>query len=179
MLGRRESMLRCGTLMPNVDSSLSWVVTLVPGSMRRLGYVGVVSFSDPVARRDSTGRIVMPGHVGTIYQASNATYLGRTKAERKHLLADGTVFPNRTLAKIRKRDKGWEYGVERLVGYGAAAPRAREDLRAWLARWLPRLTRSMEHGGNLKYAFDLRRRGSRARLPVSKPYPKITQLTLI
>jgi hypothetical protein len=180
--GGRETGIELGRfiLLDDVPANgETWFLARCLRAMRRIGYVGVVSFSDPVARRDSTGRIVMPGHVGTIYQASNATYLGRTKAERKHLLADGTVFPNRTLAKIRKRDKGWEYGVERLVGYGAAAPRAREDLRVWLARWLPRLTRSMEHGGNLKYAFDLRRRGSRARLPESKPYFKITQLTLI
>jgi hypothetical protein len=39
---------------------------------------GIVSFSDPVPRRDSSGALVMPGHVGTIYQARNAAYRGRT-----------------------------------------------------------------------------------------------------
>src|SRR5512135_2698121 len=36
---------------------------------------GVVSFSDPVPRPTLAGKVVMPGHVGTIYQAANASYL--------------------------------------------------------------------------------------------------------
>ena len=36
---------------------------------RREGVRGVVSFSDPVARRDATGRVVFPGHIGIVYQA--------------------------------------------------------------------------------------------------------------
>jgi hypothetical protein len=132
-----------------------------------------------VARPNGEGVIVFPGHIGTIYQAHNAVYLGPTKAELKHLLADGTVFPNRALSKIRKRDKGWRYGVERLVSYGADGLGEREDPEAWLALWLPRLTRKLSHSGNLKYAWDLERRGKRARLPPSKPFPKVTQLELI
>ncbi|WP_456294181.1 Mom family adenine methylcarbamoylation protein [Streptomyces chartreusis] len=33
------------------------------------GVRGVVSFADPVPRRTASGQLVMPGHVGTIYQA--------------------------------------------------------------------------------------------------------------
>jgi hypothetical protein len=46
------------------------------------GVRGVVSFSDPVPRRTAAGDLVFPGHIGTIYQASNAGYLGRTTPRR-------------------------------------------------------------------------------------------------
>jgi hypothetical protein len=157
----------------------TWFLARCLDQLRKAGYTGVISFSGPVARPDVNGVLVFPGHIGTIYQASNATYLGSTKPERKRLLADGTVFPNRTLAKIRDREKGWRYGVERLVSYGAEGLGEFEDPRAWLARWLPVLTRPMSHSGNMKYAWDLQRRGSRARLPPSKPFPKIMQLSLV
>ena len=39
-----------------------------------LGVKAVVSYSDPVPRAAADGRLVMPGHVGTIYQAHNAAY---------------------------------------------------------------------------------------------------------
>jgi len=66
---------------------------LVPGPLlqlaARLGVRGVVSFSDPVPRRTAAGELVFPGHIGTIYQASNAEYLGRTTPRRVVLLPDG------------------------------------------------------------------------------------------
>jgi hypothetical protein len=34
----------------------------------------------------------MPGHVGTIYAATNAVYTGRATARTVKLLPDGTVF---------------------------------------------------------------------------------------
>ena len=50
--------------------------------LRREGLRGVVSFSDPVARRDEHDRVVFPGHLGTIYQAHNGAYLGRGRSSR-------------------------------------------------------------------------------------------------
>ena len=37
--------------------------------LARLGIQGVLSFSDPIPRTDLEGRVVMPGHIGTVYQA--------------------------------------------------------------------------------------------------------------
>ena len=65
------------------------------------GFKGVVAYSDPVARTDAEGNQVMPGHIGTIYQAHNARYMGRGTA--RTLLFDrwGRVISARMLSKIK------------------------------------------------------------------------------
>jgi len=130
---------------------------------------GVVSFSDPVPRQALDGRTVMPGHVGVIYQASNATYCGRSTARTLRLLPDGSVFSDRAAQKIRKLERGWEYAAAQLVAHGADARHG--DPREWLRWWLPRVTRTFRHPGNHRYAFGLRRSVKRS-LPASLPYPK-------
>lgn len=152
----------------------SWFLARCFELLRRDGYTGVVSFSDPEPRTSADGAQVFPGHLGTIYQATNAVYLGRSKAERRRLLPDGTVVHGRALAKIRKRDKGWRYAAGLLVAHGAAELSESEDATAWLQQWIPRLTRRM----NLKYAWALERRGRR-HLPDSKPYPKVSQTDIV
>ena len=137
----------------------------------RAHVVGVVSFSDPVARLSAAGIVVFPGHVGTIYQAKSAVFLGRGAPGKLRLLPDGRVMSNRALSKIRARDQGWRYAVEQLERAGAA-PLADHEPVAWLTKWLPRVTRQLYHPGNFKYAFPLDRAARRA-LPSSRPYPKV------
>src|SRR5262245_12097836 len=132
------------------------------------GMQGVVSFSDPVPRTTAAGRLVFPGHIGTIYQASNAVYLGRGKARTLRVLPDGTVFSDRAQQKIRTREQGWEYASAQLVKFGADQLGAEDDGRVWLARWLPLLTRPMKHPGNHRYAWAL----AGARMESVAPYPK-------
>ena len=67
------------------------------GLARARGIAGVVSFSDPLARRTAAGDVVFGGHVGTIYQAHNAAYLGRGTARTLRLLPDGAVLSARAL----------------------------------------------------------------------------------
>lgn len=50
-----------------------------------------------------------------------------------------------------------------------------DDLATWAAAEVPRITRAVRHGGNLKYAWALNRR-DRRHLPASLPYPKIDAL---
>lgn len=149
----------------------SWFLARCFECLRGEGYTGVVSFSDPVARTSASGATVFGGHIGTIYQATNACYLGTSKAERRRLLPDGSILHGRALAKIRKRDQGWRYSAALLEGHGAEPLTDGEDATAWLERWLPRLTRPLRHTGNHKYAWSLGRRG-RKLLPDSMPYPK-------
>ena len=52
--------------------------------LRKHAIVGVVSFSDPLQRRTESGEVIHMGHVGTIYQAHNGTYLGRGTARTLH-----------------------------------------------------------------------------------------------
>lgn len=139
--------------------------------LRGEGLVGVVSFSDPMERRSHCGALVFGGHVGTIYQAHNAVYLGRAKPDTVYLLPNGRVFSRRALVKARTNSRGRRYAVEQLVAAGAELPKS-DDLRAWVAEWLPRVTRKVRHPGNHKYVWALSKR-DRRHLPRSLPYPKL------
>lgn len=139
--------------------------------LRAEGLVGVVSFSDPMPRYDAEGRVTFRGHIGTIYQAHNGVYLGRSKSETVHLLPDGTVLHRRALSKLKKREKGWRALEAHLSRFGV--PPLLGDPVEWVAQHLvPRLTK-VKHPGNLKYAWTLRRR-DRRHLPESLPYVKVT-----
>jgi hypothetical protein len=140
-------------------------------ALLRAEFRGVVSFSDPTKRINAAGEVVFGGHLGTIYQAHNAVYLGLATPRTLHLLPDGSVLSARTLQKIRTKERGWEYAAALLIGHGA--PKPGDDLRGWLKEQLPRISRTVRHPGNHRYAWELapRRKWS---LPASQPYPKPT-----
>ncbi len=147
----------------------SWFVARAFDCLRRDGYVGVVSFSDPVARVSVDGSIVHPGHIGVVYMALSARYLGRGTPRVLRLLPDGTVFSDRAAQKIRAEERGWRSCAAVLERFGAEPPAG--DLRDWLKRWLGRLTRPLRHPGNHRYAWPLHREARRFLLP-SLPYPR-------
>lgn len=149
----------------------SWFIARCFELLRREGIAGVVSFSDPMPRTDAMGATVFRGHIGTIYQATNAIYAGRARADTMRLLPDGRTLHNRALAKLRARDRGWRYVVEQLEAQGAASFDG--DVDGWLARELPRITRKVRHPGNHRYLFALDKR-VRRHLPASLPYPKVS-----
>ena len=154
----------------------SWLVARCFEALAREGIEGVVSFADPVRRTDSDGRAVMPGHVGTVYQALGAVHNGRATARSLRLLPDGSVFSDRARSKVRRAEQGMAYAVAQLVQAGAPVPTddvlARDgERRAWLASAVDRVTRPLRHRGNLRYLWAL----GRGRLrPSVKPlaYPK-------
>jgi hypothetical protein len=147
----------------------SWFVSRCLRLLRALGILGVVSFSDPVPRWSVQGSCnVTPGHVGTVYQALNAAFLGRGKARTLRLLPDGTVFSERAIQKVRGREQGWQYAQAQLVKFGAAPLGEAEQGGQWLATWLPRLTRPLRHPGNYRYAWAL----DGSRMESIAPYPK-------
>lgn len=157
----------------------SWFVARCFATLRTAGIGGVVSFADPVPRSGADGSRVFPGHAGTVYQALNAHYSGRSRAETRRLLPDGTVLHNRALAKLRARERGHEYVVELLRRHGAPPPGA--DLTAWADAVLPALVRPLAHGGNHRYLFALDPavgRLLRRRVPVL-PYPKLDPRALV
>jgi len=98
----------------------SWMLARAFELLRREGIVGVISFSDPAPRTTASGARVFKGHVGTVYQALNGTYLGRARRSTLRLLPDATVLHNRALAKLRKRERGWRYVAKLLEQHGAA-----------------------------------------------------------
>jgi hypothetical protein len=159
-------------LLDNVPANgETWFLGRAFELLRREGLVGVLAFSDPVARTTSIGAVVKPGHIGTIYQAHNGRHLGRSKRRTLLLLPDGTVFSERSETKIRARHRGWRYAAAQLIAHGAAELGEADDSRAWLDLWLPRLTRAIAHPGNFRYCWPLDRT-MRKVLPVGQPYPK-------
>jgi hypothetical protein len=148
----------------------SWFLGRCFDQLRADGVAGVVSFSDPMARTSADGAIVFGGHVGTIYQAHNATFLGRARADTLRLLPDGRTLSNRAIAKVKKQERGWRAVVDLLRSYGAGEFEG--DPATWLAGELARVCRTVRHPGNFKYAWALDRR-IRRHLPASLPYPKV------
>lgn len=151
----------------------SWFLARAFEHLRASGIVGVVSFSDPMPRSTADGRVILGGHVGTIYQSVNGVYLGRGDARTLHILPDGRSFNHRAAQKIRRREQGWRYAAQQLEVHGAAPLTEEMDSAAWLKTWLPRLTRPLRHRGNHKYAWPIDR-AIRKHLPKSLPYPKKT-----
>ncbi|WP_246096352.1 hypothetical protein [Streptomyces botrytidirepellens] len=139
---------------------------------------GVVSFADPVPRRTNKGELVAIGHIGTIYQASNAAYTGRAAARTIKLLPDGTVLNDRAAQKVRKQEQGHEYVEAKLMSLGAPAPRAGCNPAFWLRDALHAVgARNVRHRGAHRYVFRLgRNQRERNRItlgyPEIKPYPK-------
>jgi len=139
--------------------------------LRSEGFAGVVSYSDPVPRLDGQGRAAFRGHIGTIYQAHNAVFTGRSKPETKWLLPDGGVFESRAANKVTAGDTGRAYAERGLVHFGASPLEPGEDAAAWLAKWRQAICRPIKHAGNLRYLWSLNHRDRRY-LPPGLPYPR-------
>lgn len=151
----------------------TWFLARCFEQLRRVDMLGVLSFSDPMRRVTAVGLEVFGGHIGTIYQAHNAHYLGRAARRTLHMLPDGSVFSARAMSKIRARERGWRYAAGLLEAHGADRLGELDDSAAWLRLWLPRLTRTVRHPGNHRYAWTLQKR-DRRHLPASLPYPKLS-----
>lgn len=128
--------------------------------------------------------MLSPGHVGTVYQASNATYTGRSTPRTLTHLPDGSVFSDRASSKIRAKEKGWRYAVQQLVSQGARPPGSGEDLGSWLREVKGTIGRTTRHPGNHRYLWGLDKPMKRALEPhlrargvIPLPYPKVTRAT--
>jgi hypothetical protein len=157
----------------------TWFLGRAFRSLRREGFAGVVSFSDPCRRTNRRGEEVFGGHVGFIYQAHNAMYLGRGTPRTLKLLPDGSVLSPRAMQKVRSGERGVGYVVPLLCRLGAVEPVCwePEELAAWLRWWADPergLCRHVRHRGNQKYAWRLRRS---VRLPAGLRYPKQPDLS--
>lgn len=157
----------------------SWFIARCFEEAAAGGVRGIVSFADPVPRQIG-GEILFPGHVGTIYQASNATYAGRATPRTLTLLPDGTVLSARAMQKVRAQERGHRHVEELLMGWGAPAPRAFQDPARWLADALAAIgSTRLRHQGNHRYCFRLgtkaQRRATVLAFP-AEPYPKTADL---
>lgn len=141
--------------------------------LRDRGVRAVESCADPEPRTDVHGRPCFRGHLGTIYQALNARYVGKTNDATLHLLPDGSCLSNRAQRKLRDGEKGAARPVAQLVAWGATPLVVDEDPVAWLQHWRARICRTMRHRGCHRYLWALSRRdrGLLGRHE-SLPYPK-------
>jgi len=116
----------------------------------------VISYSDPLARRNIQGELIFPGHIGTIYQAFNGQYLGLSRAKSLWLDAQGRCIDERLLSKIRGEEQGIQYALETLAKAGLPPRRAHESGRAYLARVMKEgILRRLKHPGNHVYRWGL------------------------
>jgi hypothetical protein len=164
-------------LLDNVPSNAeSWFFARCRELLKREGIKGVVAFSDDTPRTSifPVHSLIFSGHIGTIYQSSNAVYLKRTTPRVLRVLRDGSIFSDRAASKIRKADRGWRYAANILVKNGATEPPPANPanptaLRTWLTNWTTLLTRPLKHPGNHRYAWSL---SDSISLPPSHVYPK-------
>jgi hypothetical protein len=132
------------------------------------GIAGVVSFADPVPRLVA-GRTLFAGHIGTIYQASNAVLTGRSTPRYVTILPDGTSLSDRALQKVRAQEVGHAYVERRLLALGARPLHAGTNPARWLTEALDDVHAvRLRHRGCLRYAMltsRAARRHVRLRLP--------------
>lgn len=191
---KKAAELQRLVLLDNVrKNGESWFVARCFDHFRRGGELeAIVSFSDPVPRWNESGSLVMPGHVGCVYQALTAWYTGRAKARWTwYVTRTGQQINERDLTKIvaacpccgsgRSRD-GALGAIERLVAWGATRP-GTGCLRAWLQATLPTFCVRQKHPGNHRYVWGLNkatRRGLKQLHkgePDSDLYPKVIDPT--
>ncbi len=126
---------------------------------------GVVSYSDPLPRTSEDGVVVKPGHIGTIYQAHNARFVGLARAENLVLDCAGRVISRRSLSKIRNDERGAAGVYAALLAAGAPRRQPMEDGIAYVERALADGPfRRLRHPGNLTYVWRLQR-GVEIKLP--------------
>lgn len=137
----------------------------------------LVSFSDPMPRHTDEGRTVMPGHVGTIYQAHGGRHIGRTNPRTLYLDRTGRIVSPRAMSKLRTGDRGAAYAYRQLLAMGAPARRPLESGRDYLRRALAEGPfRKVRHPGNYAYVWAIGDRRERKAFDAvardALPYPK-------
>jgi hypothetical protein len=152
----------------------SWFVARCFDYLRERGVLGVESCADPEPRADIHGQVTFRGHLGTVYQALNAHYVGRTLVSTLSLLPDGTCLSKRSQSKLRAGERGNTHPVAQLERWGADPLGDDEDAAAWLKRWRGKLCRTMRHHGCYRYLWSLSKRHRKSLLGshVAQPYPK-------
>jgi hypothetical protein len=155
----------------------SWFIARCFALLRSSGVVAVESCADPERRIAQDGTVRHRGHVGTIYQATNGRYVGRTRPASLKILPDGTCLSNRAQGKLARGERGWECAVRQLESHGAEplGDRDGEAALAWLRRWRASLTRGLRHPGNHRYLWCLDKRRRREVLfAPAIAYPKVS-----
>lgn len=119
----------------------------------------VYAYSDPVPRLGEGGIVIMPGHVGEVYQALSATCRGRARARSHFIAPNGSMISERTLSKIKLEEQGSEYATKQVLAAGVDPRKTGEDPKEWIARAIEEGQISVRrHPGNWVYTFGLTKR---------------------
>lgn len=135
----------------------------------------VLSYSDPVERRDSAGVVFKPGHIGGIYLAHNAVYFGRARGRKLLIAPDGRVASERSLSKIKVEDRGWLGACAMVEAMGGPARVIGESGDSYHRRLLASGAFTvMDHPGNhvWGWAFSNTKRKWIGQRPVFRPTEK-------
>jgi hypothetical protein len=153
----------------------SWFIARCFDLLRQRGIKAVESCADPEPRMNAAGVQTFKGHLGIVYQATNAAYIGKTNDNTQYWLPDGTVLSHRSQSKLRSGERGDDHPIAQLVAHGAAEPSLDENMKAWLKLWRARICRSHRHRGNYRYLWALDRRVRKDVLDrfTHHPYPKL------
>lgn len=117
---------------------------------------GVVSFADPVERRDPySNEITKRAHFGGCYKAKGAEFLGRSTPRTLLVAPNGAVISPRAISKVRGNETGRDYAERQLVDAGIESRRSMESGTQWLQRVAHEFT-SIRHPGNLTFSFTLK-----------------------
>lgn len=153
----------------------SWFLTRAMRLVRaELGVSAIIAYSDPQPRTALDGRVVSPGHVGVIYQALGAEYIGRGSPRTQYLDAQGRVLSPRTLSKILGQRKGSRAAERDLVMRGADVRRPGEAPADWLRRVRPSFRRERSPGC-YRYLWRWDEKGCRIALPLPWAFPRLLQ----
>jgi hypothetical protein len=137
----------------------------------------VLSYSDPIPRHALDGTVVLPGHVGIVYQALSALYMGKSSARTIFLRPDGrTLLSERALCKLRADDSGADYAYAQLLAAGAPPRQQAEAGAAYVQRALREGPfRRFRHSGCHAYLWALGSHVERKAITAQRPaldYPK-------
>ncbi len=118
---------------------------------------GVLSFSDPVPIRvPMTGKFKIPGHIGNIYQAQNAIFVGQSVPGRRYVAPNGQGYDGQLLGKIARGPTTKAYGsaMQRVIDLAGPPKRPSESDKAYVAR-LRGFFHSFNHPGNFAYTWPV------------------------
>ena len=143
----------------------------------------IVAYSDPIPRRDQDGRLVLPGHIGQIYQGLSGRFVGLGDARKLWLDRRGRVVSERAFSKIRAehdpvKGRGHRYSYQQLLAAGCPPRATGESGADYVARVQScGALREVRHPGNLVYGWPLTNAGKDALRP-SLPYPTLSEFGL-
>lgn len=132
-----------------------------PWAARRFSVL--ISLSDPVPHVLPGKKVVMPGHIGRVYQAFNGSYRGRTKPGDEVWTENGTPLSGLTVSKVGTTRSGHEAALAYLQRVTGVPRSPGEPLRTYRKRALNRALEkgvllNISHPGKHVYLWDLRGR---------------------